>query len=451
MQKELLQKSLIIAALMLLIGLPLMLVQGTISERMQFHDKAVRSIADDSVREQSVIGPVLVLPYSEVVKDGEQSRTVRRRQLVFPNELKIAGKIVTERRYRGIHQVLMYSGGHSFAGDFTLPAVSDFARESAASQLTMGQPYIALSVSDVRGIRDIPVMLVAGRKHQFAQGARLPGYAAGMHVPLALDELPAPGASLPFGFSLYLAGTERQRFVPVGANNLVTMESNWAHPQFGGNFLPEARTIGADGFRASWRISSMASSAQQQLASLDGAGAEAAALVRRQLESFDIGFLEPVNVYAQADRATKYGLLFVALTFAAFFVFEVLKRLPIHPIQYLLVGLALILFFLLLVSLSEHLDFLLSYLIASLACIALITFYLSAVLRSRARAASFGAGLLVLYSALYGLLSSESNALVLGSLLLFTALGAVMIATRKVDWYGIGKIDQSEIAPSTVA
>jgi inner membrane protein len=272
-----------------------------------------------------------------------------------------------------------------------------------------------------------------------------------MHVPLALDELPAPGASLPFGFSLYLAGTERQRFVPVGANNLVTMESNWAHPQFGGNFLPEARTIGADGFRASWRISSMASSAQQQLASLDGAGAEAAALVRRQLESFDIGFLEPVNVYAQADRATKYGLLFVALTFAAFFVFEVLKRLPIHPIQYLLVGLALILFFLLLVSLSEHLDFLLSYLIASLACIALITFYLSAVLRSRARAASFGAGLLVLYSALYGLLSSESNALVLGSLLLFTALGAVMIATRKVDWYGIGKIDQSEIAPSTVA
>jgi len=444
MQKELFQKSLIIAALMLLIGLPLMLVQGTIRERMQFHDQAVRSIADDSVREQSVIGPVLVLPYSEVVKDGEQSRTVRRRKLVFPNELKIAGKIVTERRYRGIHQVLMYSGGHSFAGDFTLPAVSDFARDSATSQLTMGQPYIALSVSDVRGIRDIPVMLVAGRKHPFAQGARLPGYASGMHVPLALDELPAPGASLPFGFSLYLAGTERQHFVPVGANNLVTMESNWAHPQFGGNFLPEARTISADGFRASWRISSMASSAQQQLASLESAGAEEAALVRRQLESFDIGFIEPVNVYAQADRATKYGLLFVALTFAAFFVFEVLKRLPIHPIQYLLVGLALILFFLLLVSLSEHLDFLLSYLIASLACIALITFYLSAVLHSRARAASFGAGLLVLYSALYGLLSSENNALVLGALLLFAALGAVMIATRKVDWYGIGKIEQSE-------
>lgn len=162
-----------------------------------------------------------------------------------------------------------------------------------------------------------------------------------------------------------------------------------------------------------------------------------------------MGFIEPVNIYAQADRATKYGLLFVALTFAAFFVFEILKRLPIHPIQYLLVGLALIMFFLLLVSLSEHLDFLVSYLIASAACIALISFYLSAVLRSRVRAAGFGAGLVLLYSALYGLLSSENNALVLGTLLLFAALGAVMVATRKVDWYGIGKMGEPETAAVT--
>ncbi|MRW87840.1 hypothetical protein GJ698_27585 [Pseudoduganella sp. FT26W] len=269
MQKKLFQKCLIIVALMLLIGLPLMMVEGVISERIRFHEQAVQSIADDSVRAQHVIGPVLVLPYSEEIKDGDKVVTVQHRKLVFPNELRIAGKLVTERRYRGIHQVLMYSGGHSFAGDFTLPAAADLPRDSGTSLLTMRQPYVALSVSDVRGIRDIPTMLVAGRRYPFAQGARLPGNPSGMHVPLDLGDLKAAGASIPFGFSLYLAGTERQHFVPVGNNNLVTMESNWAHPQFGGNFLPEARTINDQGFRASWRISSMASNAQRQLAAMD--------------------------------------------------------------------------------------------------------------------------------------------------------------------------------------
>jgi inner membrane protein len=441
MQKKLFQKCLIIVALMLLIGLPLMMVEGTINERLKFHEQAVQSIAADSVRAQLVIGPVLVLPYNEEVRDGDTARTVIHRKLVFPNQLKIAGRIATERRYRGIHQVLMYSGGHSFAGDFTLPSLSDLPRESGGSQLSMGRPYIALSVSDVRGIRDIPTMLVAGRTYKFEQGARLPGYPNGMHVPLELADLKAAGAAIPFGFSLYLAGTERQSFVPVGSNNLVTMESNWAHPQFGGDFLPEARTITDNGFRASWRISAMASSAQQQLTA-----AGASTQREGRLDSLGIGFIEPVNVYVQADRAAKYGLLFVALTFAAFFVFEILKALPIHPIQYLLVGLALIMFFLLLVSLSEHLDFLVSYLIASGACIALIAFYLSAVLRSRARASGFGSGLVLLYSALYGLLNSENNALVLGTLLLFGALGAVMIATRKIDWYQLGKLEQTTSA-----
>ncbi|WP_373990130.1 cell envelope integrity protein CreD [Duganella sp. BuS-21] len=448
MQKKLLYKCLIIVALMLLIGLPLIMIDGTIDERMRFHQQAVESIANDSVREQTVIGPVLVLPYTEEIKDGDKLRTVTHRKLVFPNALRIAGRINAERRYRGIHQVLMFKGGHSVAGDFSVPPAADFARESGASQLAMGKPYIALAVTDVRGIRDIPNMLVAGQSHRFEHGARLPAYTSGMHVPLELADLKAAGGSLPFGFTLYLSGTERQNFVPVGANNVVTIESNWPHPQFAGSFLPESRSIDDSGFKASWRISAMASSAQQQLQAMDGAAPAQAAEARARLDSFGMGFIEPVNVYAQADRATKYGLLFVALTFAAFFVFEILKALPIHPIQYLLVGLALIMFFLLLVSLSEHLDFLVSYLIASAACIALITFYLSAVLRSRARAAGFGAGLVLLYSALYGLLSSENNALVLGTLLLFTALGAVMIATRKVDWYGIGKMDESATVPA---
>ncbi|MCU6498125.1 cell envelope integrity protein CreD [Rugamonas sp. A1-17] len=445
MQKKLLFKLLAIGGLTVVLGIALMLIQSTIDERLRFHDQAVQSVANDSVREQVVVGPVLVIPYSEEIEAGDDAdpkarrptRTVSHRKLVYPNDLQLDGAINTERRYRGIHQVLVYSGLHRFAGDFTLPPLSELRRDSAASRLTVGRPYVALGVSDVRGIRDIPRLNWGGRELEFEQGAALPGYPAGMHAQLAAADL-KEGARVAFSFTLGLAGIEHQYFVPVGKNNRYAIKSNWPHPQFGGDFLPETRTVGAGGFSAMWRISSMASRAQQQLSALaDGESGKA-------LDVFDIGFIEPVNIYSQASRATKYGLLFVTLTFAAFFVFEVVKRLAIHPIQYLLVGLALALFFLLLVGLSEHLPFVLAYVIAGAACIVLISYYLGHALHSRWRGMGFGAGLALLYAALYGLLISENNALVLGSLLLFAVLAALMVATRKVDWYEIGKNDAEE-------
>ena len=151
-----------------------------------------------------------------------------------------------------------------------------------------------------------------------------------------------------------------------------------------------------------------------------------------------MSLLDPVNAYTQADRATKYGVLFVVLTFVGFFMFELIKQVPVHPIQYALVGLAIAIFFLLLVSLSEHIPFGWSYIAAAIACIGLIGFYLSAVLHSRARGAGFAAMLATLYAALYGLLVLEDNALVVGAGLLFAILAAIMIATRKVDWYALG-------------
>jgi inner membrane protein len=248
-----------------------------------------------------------------------------------------------------------------------------------------------------------------------------------------------------FAFDLGLDGIERQHFAPVAKNNEITLKSAWPHPQFGGRFLPVARerTVTDDGFAATWRISALSTDTQQQLLAM-----EEKATPRENtlagLDRFSVGFIEPVNVYSLAERATKYGLLFVALTFAAFFIFEVLKSLPIHPVQYLLVGLALALFFLLLVGLSEHYAFIYAYLISSLACIVLIGFYLSFVLHDWKRGMGFGVALTMLYGALYGLLISESNALVLGSILLFAVLAAVMVATRKVDWYQIGKAELAD-------
>lgn len=455
MQKSLLIKIMIVAGLMILIGIPLAMIQATIGQRMAFRDQAVASIAADSVSEQTVIGPVLVIPYTEEYEEEvpvagvtpKKMETVKhgenRRHLVFPNDLNVIGSIDTDRRYRGIHQVLVYSGQHAISGDFDLPALADLLRAQPNARLTVGRPYVALGIGDVRGIRNIPKVTWDGKAFEFQQGTGLAAYKSGLHAMLDKVDL-AQATHVKFAFDLGLDGIERQHFAPVGKNNKVALKSNWSHPQFGGRFLPSPknRTIDENGFAATWNIASLATNTQEQITRLEAAG-KAGDAGRGEIDHFSVGFIEPVNAYSMADRATKYGILFVALTFAAFFVFEILKRLPIHPVQYLLVGLALALFFLLLVGLSEHIAFLLAYLIASLACILLIGFYLSSVLHDWRRGFAFGCALTVLYSALYGLLISENNALVLGSILLFAVLAAIMVATRKVDWYQIGRADDS--------
>ncbi len=465
MQKTLFLKILMVLGLMALIGIPLAMIQATISERMQYHDEAVRSIAADSVREQSIIGPVLVLPYTdeyeEEVEVGDAktpktkivTRSLNKRQYVFPNDLIIKGSIDTDKRYRGIHKVLVYTGQYALSGDFTLPKLADLPRDTVKSRITLAKPFVALSIEDVRGIRNLPKINWDGKPFEFEQGSGLQSHTSGMHATLADNPLSAP-VNIKFAFDFGLDGIERQHFSPVGKNNVVNIKSNWPHPQFTGRFLPSPknRIVDDNGFNVNWNISSLATNAQQQLLKMERGGVEGDKNAKAgvsELDYFSVGFIEPINIYSQADRATKYGLMFIALTFAAFFVFEVLKRLPIHPVQYLLVGMALVIFFLLLLSLSEKLAFWLAYLLASSGCIVLIGFYLSHVLHDRLRGLVFASALTLLYGVLYGLLNSESNALMMGSILLFAVLAGIMVATRKVNWYQIGKLG-GEPAPVVV-
>lgn len=452
MQKTLFLKIFTIAVLMAVIGIPLLMIQAVIHERMAFRQQAVDSIAADSVGAQALVGPVLVIPYVDdyeeqvAIPNDPHKRTeavrhqVGRRHLVFPNTLQIAGKIDTDSRYRGIHKVMVFSGQHSFNGAFDLPALAELPRANAGSKLSLGRPFVAVSISDVRGVRDTPALNWDGQRIEFEQGSGLLSMKSGLHAELAPLKLAQP-ERVAFSFELGLDGIESQQFAPVAKDTKVTLKSNWPHPQFGGNFLPltKGRQIDANGFAAAWSVSSLSSDTQQQVTRAEAAPAADGHSSVGRIDCFSVGFIEPVNVYTLADRATKYGLLFVALTFAAFFVFEILKRLPIHPVQYLLVGLALALFFLLLVSLSEHIAFVAAYCVASAACTGLIGFYLAYVLHDWRRGLGFGAALVVLYSALYGLLISENNALVLGSILLFAVLTAMMVATRKVDWYQVGR------------
>jgi inner membrane protein len=206
------------------------------------------------------------------------------------------------------------------------------------------------------------------------------------------------------------------------------MRADWPHPSFQGRFLPAAHEITSEGFRASWKISRLAAQGAAE-------GPNCAFPCNRMAEQISVSLIEPVGLYQQLERTSKYGFLFIGLTFAAFLLFELLRRLAIHPVQYALVGLALAMFFLLLTALSEHIDFAAAYAIATLACVGLISIYLVWVLRSVRSALAFGGALGALYAMLYALLKAEDHSLLGGTLLLFGLLAIVMIATRRVDWY----------------
>jgi inner membrane protein len=243
----------------------------------------------------------------------------------------------------------------------------------------------------------------------------------------------------------------------------VTLTGDWPHPAFGGSFLPTHRDVGKDGFKAQWQLSSLATSAQREwlkgsracgLAELDGSPDGEMALGSSRtgcVETFGVTYIDPVNPYVLSDRASKYGLVFIVLTFVAVGLTEVLRQLRVHPVQYLLVGAGLTLFFLLLVSLSEHIGFLWAYGIASGACTLLLGFYGVHTLRSRWGGMGFGAGIATLFGVMFVLLQREQTALVLGSVMLFVVLALVMVLTRHVDWYELMERLGATAAPAAPA
>ena len=235
-----------------------------------------------------------------------------------------------------------------------------------------------------------------------------------------------------FSFSIELRGMEKLSFAPMGMNTEVKLTSDWPHPSFIGAYLPEHREINADGFPAIWRVSSFSSNIAQQLN----------ACVRKNCShllnnSFGVSLIQPVDVYQQSERSIKYGILFISLTFIAFWVFEILKKLQIHPVQYLLVGFALSIFYLLLISLSEHIVFGWAYFIAAVSCTGLLGYYLTGIVRSLWTSVVFSGIIALLYAVLYVIICLENTALIMGSGLLFCSLAVLMGITRNIDWYSI--------------
>lgn len=424
-----------------LLAVPLFMVFLLVYDRENQSEVARASIAQGWGGPQRIAGPLLALPYSreQMTTVKENGRDVTRTQTVWselylaPATLRLDTSLQPERRSRSIYQAVVYASELRGRARFQLPA-ADLARLGVdPAKIAFERAELRFGVSDPRALKLVSRIAVGGAAHA-PQPGNGPGATggAGFFVPLDAGALRA--GTLDADFQLGLRGHTMLALVPRAGRTEWSVRSPWPHPSFTGRILPDAgTTVSADGFSATWRTSHFATN----LAQLHQRCAQA-----RQCDAFNqhtvaVSFIQPVDLYQTVERSVKYGFLFILLTFAAFFLFEILGRLAIHPVQYGLVGVALSVFFLLLISLAEHLGFAAAYAIATAACVGLIGYYVGHVLKSWRRGGAFAIGLASLYGLLYVLLRLEDHALLLGSLLVFACLAAAMIATRRVDWYAV--------------
>ena len=448
-------KLAVLAALILLLLIPLAMIEGTVRERSYNRDAVRADIASSWTGAQTLSGPWLVVEYrrtTEKVHWDEKTQkkvttpwTQYEKLLLRPKQARLANALDVSHRKRGIFQVPVYVGDVSLAAVFDTKAASD-ALAQVDGKITLDRVYTTISVSDARGIASSPTLDWEGQSVEVIPGADLndlPGFHA---------ELPKTVIEKPQEFSFLtefkLRGLDQFLAAAVGFDNQINLTSTWPHPSFTGSFLPLEHDINDSGFQATWSVSSFAAgiSLAPELASQN-----AAFVAPQQPNTVGVRLFEPVDIYTLSDRATKYGLLFVLLTFAAFYLFEILGKSGLHPLQYGMVGLALAIFFLLLLSLSEHTGFASAYSIATAACVGLISVYIAPVL-GRANAIILGFGLTLLYATCYVILMLEDHALLVGSGLLFAALASVMLLTKRIDWYqltpdvrmpGKGKLSQA--------
>jgi inner membrane protein len=448
MKRPLLFKLTTIALLMLLLMIPISMINGIINERTSSQEKVVEEIAKSSSYSQKLVGPVLVVPYVKNIKEWEVNADTKERyqvdvkvrgQLYFlPSAFAVDGKLKTERLARGIYEARLYYADNNISGHFDVPI--NYGITENLPDYEFDSPYISMGIKDIRGIQNGLSIQINNDHVDMQAGSKLKMLGEGVHATITPLDV-SQKSILHFKLSLILKGTESLSVVPIGRDSKVNLSSDWPHPSFIGDYLPSEREITDSGFTATWHTSYFSSNLEEHFNHcVSSADCDAF-----QSRVFGVSLIDPVDQYVKSDRAIKYAILFIALTFAGFFLFEILKRLAVHPIQYGLVGLALAFFYLLLVSLSEHIAFALAYLVASSACILLIGFYVSYVLRSVTRGSIFSGLLASLYGLLYGLLSAEDYALLMGSLLLFGLLGVFMILTRKLDWYAVGRTEKAEI------
>jgi inner membrane protein len=432
-------KFFFVLLLVILLMIPLALIWFLVTEREHRARAVTADVASLWGRQQQISGPYLVVPYMVKIVTTQGDRKVEqlqeRRAVFLPDSLNVNADAKSEMRRRGIYDVTVYGARLTLEGRFASPDIS--LADSDIVSVRWRDAVIAVGISDVSGLKEGATLAIDGtRQIPFEPSVGIPNNAMeGIHARISAGDAPdqAP-AAFAFQFTLSINGSSALNFAPVGRETRVTLASNWPHPSFAGAFLPETREIRSDGFGASWRVPHLARSVPQIWSM--AAGTQFYTLDRFSPYAFGVNFYVPIDYYDLVNRAAKYGLMFLAVAFMAVFVLELTSGKRVHAVQYVLVGIAMILFYALLLSFAEHIGFPRAYLIASAATGGMLSLYVGYALSSMMRGLIMLCVFLILYGLLYLILRLEDYALLAGTLAGFVMLTVTMFATLRVNWSG---------------
>ncbi|MDW1795504.1 cell envelope integrity protein CreD [Vibrio sp. Vb2297] len=418
--------------LFVLLQIPLSMVTGLISERSYRQDEVRNDIARSSSGEQRIIGPFIMVNYTETSYRDDKVQIKERRKFLLPSTFDMSANLDSFEKYRGIYRARLYKAQVALKGTF------DADDLTALQGLDIDNMSLVVGIEDSRGLIRLDDMTMASSDIEVAPGTGLNQLPQGFHSDLTLADL-NPAQPLAFDLNFLLQGMGQLQVTPIGSQTTVELSSTWAHPSFIGDYLPVSSEVSEDGFNAQWASNNFSTNIAQLFQSCLSSNHACHELEQRQM---GVDLIDPVDHYLKSHRAVNYSLLVITLVFASFFLLELFQARPVHPVQYGFIGLALALFYLLLISMSEHLGFNWAYVVSAVASTGLLSVYVSGMLSNTKHGAIFGVCLLTLYGLLFGLLRAESYALVMGTLLCFAILSFTMVITRNIDWYARNKKEE---------
>ena len=416
-------KGIITALLILGMLIPTFFVQNLITEREQRQKQVVNEVSSKWATAQTITAPYIHIPYTEkTIGEDKKEMIVTKSLFLLPDDVDVKGTISAEERPRSIYKVLLYKSNLFSKGNIDIKIPKDIPLEA----LQLSEAKICIGLSDYKGIDERVTINFQGNNYELSPG--LPSKTideTGLSASVSLSPN-LIGQKLTFEMPLKLKGSGQLHFAPICGNSSFTLSSDWKNPSFDGNNLPSERTINEKGFTAKWNFNK---------ANLPFGTSFTEFNLAKSTLAFGVSLLQPADQYAKTMRSVKYAILIIGLTFALFFIIEMMQGKAVHPVQYVLVGLALVIFYTLLLSISEFILFDYAYLIAASATIILITFYVKSHFTKWTTAALFSGVISALYTFIFVLIRLEDTALLIGSIGLFIVLALVMYASRKINWY----------------
>ncbi len=420
-------KLLSIFILMMLLMIPMSFVKSLIREREKLKQEAINEVSDKWANEQYVYGPVLTIPLQKQVVEDDKIKIIHDQVHILPSKLNINGRVAPKSLRRGIYEVVVYDSQLSFSGQFN--EISKYLSELKDYEAFPEQAFLTINISDLRGIKEKVVVRWNELQKDVEPGSNIVSLiSSGITVknilqPVLLD-------IYDFSFNLQLQGSQFLGFIPLGKETGVHLASDWKDPSFSGSFLPEDRNVTEAGFSADWQVLELNRNYPQFWI-----GDKNSQDI--QNSSFGVDLLLPANDYQKSMRSAKYALLAISLTFLTFFLVEIFNKSRLHPFQYILIGVALVLFYTLLVSISEHSSFNVAYLISSVAIISIIGLYARTILRNIKQTITLVIILGFTYTFVYVTLQVQDYALLIGSIGLTSILAFTMYITRNINWYNL--------------